>query len=174
MQKAQLVLLAVLGVLLMVLLVSGLILVFRYVPPGPKHPRTVPQVVHRWASTLFVLAALATLVLTIAVSLERRLRRGVPAWALGSVLFVVASAASFTGYLLPWNQLALWAVTVGTDMRGYRAILHSGSVRFVLLDGAEVGRATLVRWFWVHTAVIPSLLLVIGWLLARRRSAPDA
>ena len=120
---------------------------------------------------LFVLVALTTLAVSIAVSLERRLRRGVPAWALGAVLFVVALAASFTGYLLPWDQLALWAVTVGTNMQGYRPVLHGGVVHFVLLGGVEVSRATLVRWFWVHTAVIPPVLVVIGWFAGRRRQA---
>lgn len=170
-QRAQLVLLAVLGVLLLVLLVSGLILVFRYVPAGPHHHRSAAQTVHRWASTLFVLAALGMLAVSIAVSLERRLRRGVPAWALGAALFVAAAFASFSGYLLPWDQLALRAVMKPTSLRGFQFVFHKSAVQFVLLGGFEVGAATVRRWFWIHTAVVPVVLLITGWFVARRRQA---
>ena len=50
---------------------------------------------------------------------------------------------SFTGYLLPWDQLALWAVTVGTNMGGYSPVLGD-QVRFALLGSAEIGTETLL------------------------------
>ena len=50
---------------------------------------------------------------------------------------------SFTGYLLPWDQLALWAVTVGTNMMGYTPVFGD-QVRFVLLGGVEIGTDTLL------------------------------
>ena len=59
---------------------------------------------------------------------------------IGVLLLVFTMLLSFTGYLLPWDQLALWAVTVGTNMMGYTPVFGS-QVRFVLLGGVEIGRA---------------------------------
>ena len=61
---------------------------------------------------------------------------------------------SFTGYLLPWDQLALWAVTVGTNMMGYTPVF-GGEVRFVLLGGVEIGPETLLRWYVLHVLLLP-------------------
>ena len=68
-------------------------------------------------------------------------------WVIGVVLLMLTLLLSFTGYLLPWDQLALWAVTVGTNMMGYTPVFGS-QVRFVLLGGKEIGArdaAALVR-----------------------------
>ncbi|MCU1462832.1 MAG: putative menaquinol-cytochrome c reductase cytochrome b subunit [Acidimicrobiales bacterium] len=90
-------------------------------------------------------------------------------------LFVLA-AATFTGFLLPWDQLALWAVTVGTNMKGYTPVFGS-QVRFALLGGVEVTQATLWRWFVVHTIVLTvalgGLTAVVVWLGPRRRPSTD-
>ena len=66
---------------------------------------------------------------------------------------------SFTGYLLPWDQLALWAVTVGTNMMGYTPVFGS-QVRFVLLGGAEIGGPTLLRWYVLHVLMLPFVIVI--------------
>jgi quinol-cytochrome oxidoreductase complex cytochrome b subunit len=74
-------------------------------------------------------------------------------------------AATFTGYLLPWDQLALSAVQVGTNVRGY-GVLFRPLVRFVFVGGAEVSPDTVIRWLMVHMLVLgPALvsLIVLGW-----------
>jgi len=83
----------------------------------------------------------------------------------------LALAATFTGYLLPWDQLSLWAVTVGTNMRGYGPILHGHRVKYVLIGSTEVGTATFSRWFWVHTLVVPLVIAaaLIGLVIKSRR-----
>ena len=63
-------------------------------------------------------------------------------WVIGVILLTLTLLLSFTGYLLPWDQLALWAVTVGTNMIGYSPVVGS-QVRFVLLGGVEIGPPTL-------------------------------
>ena len=87
---------------------------------------------HRLTGHLAIWTALLAAVL-IAVEPLRR-NRLVRSIVLGATLFLVVLVSSFTGYLLPWDQLALWAVTVGTDMRGY-AVLRDHQVWFVLLGG---------------------------------------
>jgi quinol-cytochrome oxidoreductase complex cytochrome b subunit len=94
------------------------------------------RVLHQLASRLAVLTAVAFgLVLTLRSAGGRR-------WvgpALGSGIAVATLLASFTGFLLPWDQLALWAVTVGSDLQGYTA-LFDPVVRFGLIGGVVVAK----------------------------------
>ena len=75
-------------------------------------------------------------------------------WVIGVMLLLLTLLLSFTGYLLPWDQLALWAVTVGTNMMGYTPVFGN-QVRFVLLGGAEIGTDTLLRWYVLHVLMLP-------------------
>ena len=66
---------------------------------------------------------------------------------------------AFTGYLLPWDQLALWAVTVGTNMMGFTPVFGD-QVRFVLLGGKQIGAETLLRWYVLHVLMLPFVLVI--------------
>ena len=80
-------------------------------------------------------------------------------WVIGVVLLLLTLLLSFTGYLLPWDQLALWAVTVGTNMMGYTPVFGN-QVRFVLLGGAEIGTDTLLRWYVLHVLMLPFVIVI--------------
>jgi quinol-cytochrome oxidoreductase complex cytochrome b subunit len=67
---------------------------------------------------------------------------------------------SFTGYLLPWDQLAIWAVTVGTNMMGYTPVFGR-QVKFVLVGGLEVGPPTLIRWYVLHVLALPFVAVLL-------------
>jgi len=168
-----------LAALLLVLLATGIWLSFRYQPSGTfqgARPQSWVRVAHRTTSSVFVVVALATFGLSIAVSVERALKRGFPAWVLGLALTIVALAASFSGYLLPWDQLALAPVPRG-EYHGYNFLFGHPEVKFVLIGAVEVGKATLQRWFFAHTVVIPSVLVALGvvaWRTTRRsRVVPE-
>jgi quinol-cytochrome oxidoreductase complex cytochrome b subunit len=127
--------------------------------------------VHVAVSRLAIAASVALLVTVIGRAASRR--RGRISLVSGGVLVVVATlAASFTGFLLPWDQLGLWAVTVGTDIRGVWYAAWSGAVRFVILDNTEISRQTYQRWVLVHVValgpVIVTLIAGILWRLRRR------
>ena len=79
-------------------------------------------------------------------------------------MVVLVVLAVLTGYLLPWDQLALWAVTVGENLRGYLP-LFGDRVRFVLLGGAEVSPQTLLWWLLAHglLAVLSTGLIIAAW-----------
>ncbi len=79
-------------------------------------------------------------------------------WVVGLGLFVLVLGANFTGYLLPWDQLAYWAVTVSTGMLEYIPSIGS-YLRGIILNGGEIGPKTLQLFFALHTAVLPVLLL---------------
>jgi quinol-cytochrome oxidoreductase complex cytochrome b subunit len=80
-------------------------------------------------------------------------------WVIGVILLTLTLLLSFTGYLLPWDQLALWAVTVGTNMMGYTPVFGT-EVRFVLLGGVEIGSETLLRWYVLHVLMLPFVIVI--------------
>src|SRR5438876_2328825 len=103
-------------------------------------------------------------------------------WNVGVILLVLTLLLSFTGYLLPWDQLAIWAITVGSNMAratpllghegpgaqllvlGDVKMVHAGSdARFALLGGRFVGEGALLRFYVLHCVGIP---LVAGILMA--------
>jgi quinol-cytochrome oxidoreductase complex cytochrome b subunit len=115
------------------------------------------RLVHRLASGLTVPTAIATGV-AVAVGGRGSARRWTGA-LLGAGIAIATLAASFTGFLLPWDQLALWAVTVGSNVQGYR-VLFEPAVRFVLLGGVEIRPDTVIRWLLMHVLVLGPALVV--------------
>lgn len=80
-------------------------------------------------------------------------------WVVGVILLVLTLLLAFTGYLLPWDQLALWAVTVGTNMIGYTPVFGD-QVRFMLLGSKEIGPNTLLRWYTLHVLMFPFVAVI--------------
>jgi len=157
-------------VLLGSLVVSGIYLMFFYVP-SPNQAYTDIQTlqtevtfgqyirnVHRWSAHLMVLA--------VAMHMARVFYRGAYKaprqfnWVIGVILLVLTLLLSFTGYLLPWDQLAFWAVTVGTEMAAFVPLI-GGSVQEMLLGGSVVGASTLLRFYVLHVAVLPSVIIFL-------------
>ena len=175
------------------LIASGIYLMFFYVPsPGQAYTniQTIQtevafgqyiRNVHRWSAHLMVLA--------VSAHMARVFYRGAYKhpkefnWVIGVVLLVLTLLLSFTGYLLPWDQLAFWAVTVGTEMAAYVPFIGD-TVQSILLGGSTVSSATLLRFYVLHVAVLPTavvlVLMVHLWrwrkdaMLDVERSEPDA
>ena len=80
-------------------------------------------------------------------------------WVIGVSLLVLTLLLSFTGYLLPWDQLSLWAVTVGTNMMGYTPVFGP-QVKYVLLGSKEIGSETLLRWYVLHVLMLPFVIVI--------------
>jgi quinol-cytochrome oxidoreductase complex cytochrome b subunit len=79
-------------------------------------------------------------------------------WVVGIALLLVVLANAFTGYLLPWDQLSYWAITISTGMLGYVPWLGPALQR-VARGGSDIGTDTLVLFYTVHTSVVPALLV---------------
>lgn len=157
-------------VLLASLVASGIYLMFFYVPSPVSAYGDIQTLqtevafgqfirnVHRWSAHLMVL--------TVAAHMARVFYRGAYKsprefnWVLGVVLLLLTLLLSFTGYLLPWDQLAYWAVTVGTSMTDFVPFIGD-TVKKILLGGDQVGEATLLRFYVLHIAVLPVLMLGI-------------
>ena len=81
-------------------------------------------------------------------------------WAIGAILLFCTFFLSFTGYLLPWDQLGIWAVTVGTNMAGATPFVGE-QVRFLLIGGYEISDNTLIRWYVLHVIGVPLITAVL-------------
>ena len=115
--------------------------------------------VHYWSANLLVVVVLlhiARVVLTGGYHRPRRLN-----WVIGVCLLVGVLASAFTGYLLPWDQRAFWAVTISTGMLSYIPVLGPG-VQEIVRGGAEIGANTLLTFYTYHTTVLP--VLAIGFM----------
>ncbi len=180
-------------VLLGSLVLSGVYLMFFYVPsPGSAYTNIQTlqaevafgqyvRNVHRWSAHLMVLAVVA--------HMGKVFYRGAYKpprefnWVIGVVLLTLTLLMSFTGYLLPWDQLAYWAVTVGTQMASYVPFIGD-QVQSLMLGGSTVGSATLLRFYVLHVAVLPTTLIFVlmihlwRWrkdsMLELERNEPDA
>ena len=166
--------------LFFILAVSGVLLMFYYVPSTTQaYDRMLDlrgtvafgiflRNMHRWAAHGMVAAVflhLCRVFLTGAYKPPREFN-----WVLGVILFLLTMFASFTGYLLPWDQLAFWAITVGTSIAGYAPVFGK-EVRFLLLGDSTVGQEALLRFYVLHVAVLPivmSLLVAIHFWRIRK------
>jgi quinol-cytochrome oxidoreductase complex cytochrome b subunit len=128
---------------------------------------------HRWAAQAMVVAVILHMVRVFLTGAYKKPREF--NWGVGVLLLTLTLFLSFTGYLLPWDQLAIWAVTVGTNMAGATPFLGNegpfgglmgmhinNDVRFTLLGGTMVGENTLLRFYVMHCVAVP---LVVGILL---------
>ncbi|MBI4483243.1 MAG: cytochrome b N-terminal domain-containing protein [Acidobacteria bacterium] len=171
--------------------VTGLLLMFYYRPTleyayvdivelREQVPLGVMRELHRWGAHAMVITVwlhMFRVFMTGSYKPPREFN-----WNVGVVLLVLTLLLSFTGYLLPWDQLAIWAITVGTNMAratpllghegpgsqllalGDVKLIHAGSdARFALLGGRFVGAGALLRFYVLHCVGIP---LVAATLMA--------
>jgi cytochrome b6 len=81
-------------------------------------------------------------------------------WVIGVALLLLTLFLSYTGYLLPWDQLAFWAITVGTNIISYVPLLGHPA-RFLLLGGHQIGENALLRFYVLHCVILPLIAAVL-------------
>jgi cytochrome b6 len=114
--------------------------------------------IHSWAANLFILSAFIHM---FSVFFEKAYRKPRElTWVSGMLLLFLGLGFGFSGYLLPWNELAFFATKVGTDIAGAIPIIGEPILIF-LRGGEDVTGATLSRFFGFHVAVLPALFTVI-------------
>jgi cytochrome b6 len=129
--------------------------------------------IHSWAANLFILAAVVHM---FSVYFERSYRnpREVT-WLTGMLMLFLGLGFGFSGYLLPWNELAFFATKVGTDIAGVVPVVGKPLMNF-LRGGEDVTGATLSRFFGFHVALFPGIftgLLVVHLLLVQRQGMSE-
>jgi len=162
--------------LLLLLVLSGLPLLFLHVPSVERAYGSVKDIeyvvtfgywirsVHRFAAHFMVAAVFLHLV---RVFLTGAYKNGAGHnqhrewnWVMGVVMLLLTLFLSFTGYLLPWDQLAYWAVTVGTNIAS-AVPLVGPQIRELLLGGRNIDQPTLIRFYVLHVIVLPGGLGVL-------------
>jgi quinol-cytochrome oxidoreductase complex cytochrome b subunit len=157
-------------VLYTMLFISGMYLMFFYRPVSPDayfnmHDLSTKVAfgqfvrnIHRWSAHLMVLVVCLHLLRVFYSGAYKPPRQF--NWVVGVGLLVLTLLLSFTGYLLPWDQLSYWAITVGTNIAGYVPIFGN-QARNILLGAPEVGNATLLRFYVLHIYFIPTLMFIL-------------
>jgi quinol-cytochrome oxidoreductase complex cytochrome b subunit len=173
------------------LLLTGLLLMVHYTPSVERAYTSIQDIiyivpagkfirnVHRWAGhTMIVIVFLhmARVFYTSAYSGSRKIN-----WISGLFLFILVILAGFSGYLLPWDQLAYWAVTIAsniaasgreiTDLLGLTHIFDIGYwIKIILFGDETIGQPTLTRFFLLHVVFIPlTLIILMGYHFWRIR-----
>ncbi len=180
--------------LFLILTISGVLLMFYY------HPNTrdayvdikdleftVPfglflRNIHRWAAHLMVITAMVHMFRVFMTGSYKHPRQF--NWVIGVILLTLTLLLSFTGYLLPWDQLGYWAITVGTNMaRASPFVGHEGpfgpqlgmtaynDLRFAMLGGSTVGSNALLRayiWHCIALPIVVCVLLIVHFWRIRR------
>ena len=156
------------AVLVFLLFAGGLMLKFAYDPSPDRAYESIVYLneqipfgqllrnIHRWSANglLFVVFLhFLRVFYTSAFTAPRQFN-----FIIGLVLLSALVLSNFTGYLLPWDQLAYWAVTISTSMLDYIPAIGPGLKEWIL-GGPEPGAKTLMNFYAIHTAILPMLLL---------------
>ncbi len=170
------------GLVLFLLLAStGLLLMFSYEPAPWQAYRSILHIkedllfgnfvrnIHHWGANAFIIVAVLHMLRVFFTGGHRTPRQF--NWMLGLSLLLFVLFANFTGYFLPWDQLAYWAVTIMTGMLAYIPLAGSW-LQESLRGGDQIGSATLVNFYALHTTVLPILFVIfMPWHFWRVRKA---
>lgn len=183
--------------LFFILTITGILLMFYYRPTVELAYRDMKDLefivtlgpflrnLHRWSAHAMVITVILHMIrvfLTSAYKGKRKFN-----WVIGVILLVLTLLLSFTGYLLPWDQLAMWAITVGTNMASavpffgaegpFAIATQQNDVRFILLGGTFVGENALIRFYVLHCIGLPfiagALLILHFWRVRKDGFSAD-
>jgi cytochrome b6 len=148
----------------LILVVTGILLMLYYHPSVPqayadmKDLRFVVSAglflrnLHRWSAHAMVLLVFAHMCKVFYRGAYRPPREF--NWVVGVVLLILTLLLSYTGYLLPWDQLAFWAITVGSNIMSSVPVLGA-RMRFLMLGGNTVNANALLRFYVLHCVILP-------------------
>jgi quinol-cytochrome oxidoreductase complex cytochrome b subunit len=150
--------------------VTGTLLAMNYVP-SPDHAYDSVNFInnevlcgsflrglHHWGASVMLILVVLHLLRVYFMGAYKYPREGT--WIAGVGLLLVVVLFGFTGYLLPWDQKAYWATTVGTNIAGQTPLVGP-LVAKVLKGGPEMGATTLSRFYALHVLVLPAVLLIL-------------
>jgi cytochrome b-561 len=173
------------AVLFLILSITGVVLMFLYVPSVERAYPSVKDIefavsfgwfirgLHRISAHLMVAVVFLHMVRAFFTGAYKNgitSKQNRPLnWIVGIVLLLVTLLLSFTGYLLPWDQLAYWAITVGTNIASAAPVVGE-KIRFLFLGGNEINQSTLLRFYVLHCVFLPVIvLLMFSWHMWRVR-----
>jgi quinol-cytochrome oxidoreductase complex cytochrome b subunit len=164
--------------LFLLLTVTGVLLMFYYIPTTTEAYPSIQDIQYAVSFGAFMRAlhryAAHGMVATVALHLVRIVatgayRRRALNWLFGLLLLALTLGLAFTGYLLPWDQLSYWAVSVATNLLDHVPVIGA-LLRDMLVGGPQVAQPTLLRFYVLHVALLPiAVLLLVALHLWRIR-----
>jgi quinol-cytochrome oxidoreductase complex cytochrome b subunit len=151
-------------------IITGILLTIYYVPTPDQAYDSVRYIttqvpagwlirgLHHWGASAMVLLTglhMLRVIFTGAYKFPREIT-----WFTGVALLLIVVGFGFTGYLLPWDQKAYWATTVGTRIAAVTPLIGEWILR-VMRGGSEISAVTLARFFGVHVWMLPAALLIL-------------
>ena len=148
----------------LILLITGIPLMLYYHPSVPQAYADMKDLrfmvsagvflrnLHRWSAHVMVLLVFAHMFKVFYRGAYRPPREF--NWVVGVVLLLLTLLLSYTGYLLPWDQLAFWAITVGSNLLSSVPVMGA-KIRFLMLGGNTVNANALLRFYVLHCVVLP-------------------
>jgi quinol-cytochrome oxidoreductase complex cytochrome b subunit len=155
--------------LFLVLTVTGVYLMFFYVPSSTSAYSDILSIqtrvafglltrnVHRWGAHLMVFFVFLHMMRVFYHGAYKPPREF--NWVVGVLLLFFTIALSFTGYLLPWDQISFWAITIGQNMAGYTPLIGV-PLQQLIFGGLEVGQNTLLRFYVLHIMALPLVMAI--------------
>lgn len=156
--------------LMVMLALTGVLLMFRYDARIQYSYLSIQQLetevifgsliraVHHWSANLLVITSFLHLLRVFFTGSYKHGRT--VNWIVGIGLFILSLALNFTGYLLPWDQLSYWAVTVSTSLVAYLPLVGE-SIKTFFLGGPQVGQAALSNFYAMHVVFFPAIVLAL-------------
>jgi quinol-cytochrome oxidoreductase complex cytochrome b subunit len=150
--------------------ITGIFLAVYYVPDPEKAYDSVQFImdgvtfgwlirgIHHWGATLMVIFVFVHMLRTFFMGAYKFPRE--ITWLTGVILLFATLGMGFTGYLLPWNQRAYWATTVGTAIAGTVPVIGDFILR-ILRGGTDLSAVTLARFFAVHIWFLPAIIIAL-------------
>jgi len=158
------------ALLVVVQILTGLLLRFHYIPSPDGAYDSVLTItdnllfgklahnIHHWSAIFLLWITFLHMLRVFFTGAYRKPRHAT--WTVGILLLMFVVLSNFTGYLLPWDQLSYWAVTVSTSLLQYIPFIGE-LVYETLLGGQEVGSATLSNFFNLHTGILPLIMILL-------------
>ncbi|MCX9084339.1 MAG: cytochrome b N-terminal domain-containing protein [Candidatus Methanoperedens sp.] len=123
--------------------------------------------IHHWAANMMIAAVMLHMMRIYFMGAYKKPRE--LNWVVGVTLLLITTTFGFSGYLLPWDQLAFWATKIGTGIAGSIPIMGQ-YISLLLVGGTDIGAETMTRFFAIHVMVLPlttAILLVLHFAMVR-------
>ena len=148
----------------LILVVTGIFLAMYYKPTPAEAYKSVEHImtavpmgslvrsVHSWAANTMIAAVMLHMMRIYFMGAYKKPRE--LNWVVGISLLLITTTFGFSGYLLPWDQLAFWATKIGTGIAGSIPVI-GGYISLILVGGTDIGAETLTRFYAIHVLILP-------------------
>ena len=163
----------------LILVITGMFLAMYYKPTPAEAYKSVEHIMtevpmgslirslHHWAANTMIAAVMLHMIRIYFMGAYKKPRE--MNWVVGIFLLLTTTTFGFSGYLLPWDQLAFWATKIGTGIAGSIPVVGE-YISLVLVGGSDIGAETLTRFFAIHVLILPiaiAALLGMHFLMVR-------